>query len=230
MSDTLSLFQLYILPCSPFEQASTALYNSAYQLWHSVWSKTLTDLDGLTHLYSDQFTRNDFMVAIAHNQEVIALCCFKKMDLQLNASLNDSWFKPWPPSFLQQLSVSFKKALVPSWLSIHPKCRRSTGFTTLNFGLILSELIAIMTLHTQSELAFGTPRKDRSVHLLIQKAGGTTVFEDVLHHGVLIDLVCFFSSNLQNHYFSDETQKLWMQRLSLITNNNNSKENYENHI
>lgn len=230
MSDTLSLFQLYVLPCSPFEQVSTDLYNSAYRLWHSVWAQTLKDLDGLTHLYSDQFTRNDFMVAIAHQHEVIALCCFKQMDLKLDASLNDSWFTPWPPSFLKELSTSFKKALVPSWLSIHPKCRRSTGFTSLNFGLILSELIAAMTLHTQSELAFGTPRKDRSVHTLIQQAGGTTVFENVLHHGVLIDLVCFFATNLQNHYFSDETQKLWTQRLSFITNNNPNKENHENRI
>lgn len=205
-------FSLSVLSCSPVDQPVPALYNAAYTLWRDIWFQTLRDLDGVDRLFSDGFTRNDFVTVISYLGTPVALCCFKKMSLRLPATLQDSWFAPWPPEFLAQLARDSETAIIPSWLTIHRDYRRSAGFGFLNLGLILAELISVVTLYAGAAVAFGTPRKDRSVHGLVQQAGAVTAFENVLHHGVPVDLVCFFRDNLAAHAFSFETRRLWDTR------------------
>lgn len=225
-------YKLYILRSGSDQQINASLHNQCYLFWKKIWLSTLNELEGVDKIYSDDFTRHDFFIALTHHEKPIGLISFKSVDLKLLASLDDSWFKPWPRNFLVQIAHDSEKAIIPSWLSVDPTYRRSKGFTDLNIGFILSELISMITLHTMADVAFGTPRKDRSVNQLVQQAGAVTVYENISHHGVLVDLVCFFKENVEKHHFSDVTSALWKNRIEYfnLTANNETTKRQENEI
>ena len=73
----------------------------------------------------------------------------------------------------------------------------------------MSELISLVCLDLNVEIGFGTPRKDLSVNKLVSRAGAICLREDIVHHGVLIDLVAFYPEVLRQIRFSAETHQLW---------------------
>jgi len=226
-SPSLESFSLSILPAKSLEQINTEKYMRAFQLWKSVWEPTLKKLDGLSQLFSDGFTRQDFLCLIEYNDTAVGLCCFRSVHLRSEIELEDSWFQPWPKNLLKGLALEYPKALIPSWLTVHPDYRRSNGYFGPNISQILAELIALSCITTSSDIAFGTPRKDLSVTKLVSSAGATTLVENVIHHNVEIDLVAFFPEKIKNRKFNNETIHLWNRRLDLRQPLIRKEKNYE---
>lgn len=183
-----------------------------YRLWQDVWSSTLRELDGLSHLHSDDFSRQDFFSTLWYGDEIAALCGFRFVDLQQSWGLADSWFAPWQQTLLCEIAQTRPRAMVPSWLTAAPAFRKTAGYTGPNVTGLLSELISLHLLESDADVAFGTPRRDRSVHRWIARAGATCLAADVLHHGVPIDLVAFFPERLRSIEFSNEVMTLWSER------------------
>ncbi|MBY0554037.1 hypothetical protein K2P97_05890 [bacterium] len=217
---------LSVLKSSTYQQQNIELYNSSYNLWKTNWLNTLKKLDNIENLYSEDFTRHDFFVVISYKKEAIGLCCFRKVDLKVYATIEDSWFNPWPKDFLFQLAQDVDSAIVPSWFTIHQDYRRSKGKTELNLAQILSEIMSLVTIHENVDVTFSSPRKDRSVDKLLENAGAVAVFKDITYHGVLVDLVCFFIEEIKKVKFSSEASLLWKKRKDYT----NKKEAYETSI
>lgn len=222
--------QLYILPAHSPPSAYYSIYNACFDLWESVWSSTLRELDGLEVLFSDAFTRQDFFGAAFVQGKPAALCCFKNLDLGVSSSRKDSWFAPWPKDLLEELAQEFPQALIPSWMTVHPDFRKTANYQGPNFGLLMSELISLCCLHQGADIAFGTPRKDRSVNKLVSQAGATCLVPDVKHHGVLVDLVAFFPEKLKDLSFSQEIQSLWQNRIHLQNPTTQKEKIYESSL
>lgn len=207
-------FKLSLFPCRLSNNlVNVELYNSSYNLWKDTWLPTLKELDNIDQLYSDDFTRHDIFTVISFQNTAVALCCFQKINLKISTSIDDSWFKPWPKEFLIKLSKDSELAVIPSWLTVHEKFRRSAGFDLINLGEVMGQIISIYTINQNADLAFGTPRKDRSVDKLVEAAGATTIYSNVLHHGVPVNLVCFFSEQIKKIKFSEDSINLWKNRL-----------------
>lgn len=206
---------LYLLPSGHPPSDAYQIYEQTYSLWHEIWFETLKQLDGVTSLASDGFTRQDFFAVATISNEVVALCCFKQADLRLSCHRQDSWFSPWPQALLEELAKTRSRTLIPSWLTVHPSYRRSNNSGGWNWSLVMSELISLVCLDVQAEVGFGTPRKDRSVNKMVSQAGAVCLKEDVVHHGVLIDLVAFYPENLRQVRFSSETTQLWKNKIDL---------------
>lgn len=214
--DIVNKIQLYVLSSEVFlTSGSLALYERCFSLWKEVWLPTLKELDGIQTLYSDGFTRQDFICALEVQGQLVGLCCFKRMNLKLVTHREDSWFAPWPQPILRELAAEYANALVPSWLTVSADFRRSAGYQGINVALILSELIGLNCLELNMDIAFGTPRKDRSVNRLVSQAGAQCLLSDVIHHGVPVDLVAFYPEKLRDHQFSVEAQIIWKNRSDL---------------
>ena len=222
--------QLYILPAKMPPASVLDLYNASFELWESVWFETLQELDGIQALHSDAFTLQDFFAVVVLDQKPAALCCFKMLDLRLQSHQKDSWLAPWPKSLIGEIAKTHPQALIPSWLSVHADYRKSSGFQGVNLALVMSEMISLVCLEVGADIAFGTPRKDRSVNKLVYQAGATCLAEDVSHHGVLVDLVSFDPKNLRLRIFSTDTQKLWQQRLDMTNKKPQKDLRYESRL
>lgn len=210
---------LFLVPAAHPPAEARQIYDQTYALWKSVWFETLKELDGITSLPSDGFTRQDFFAAAKVGDRIAAICFFREADLTVESHRDDSWFQPWPKELLLEISQTRRRTLIPSWLTVHREFRKSSGAAGCNWSLVMSELISLVCLDVNADVGFGTPRKDRSVNRLVAQAGAVCLKEDVHHHGVMIDLVAFYPEILRQVNYSSDTLWLWQNKIDFRTSN-----------
>lgn len=174
-------------------------YNEAYATWKLVWKQTLQELDGSDSLYSDHFTRQDYVVALYHGAKCIALCCFRRASLSRESDREDSWFKPWPNEALKEFGEEHGQGIVLSWLTIHPDYRRSISVEHVkefNVSDRLCELINQFLQNCKMDIAFGVTRNNRSVNKMSEYVGFKTYQQNAKHHGVDVDLITLEPADL----------------------------------
>ncbi len=207
--------QYVILPCSgilPNEYKE--LYQSAYQLWHEIWGPELQKLDNIKHLYSNEFTRHHFFGCTFLKKEAIGLYCFSIIDLTLSSIQNDSWFNPWPTEKLKELSEGAKYGIMPAWLSVSKKYRRSNSQQDLNIALIQTELCIRKNYELNAETLFGTARVERGVDKICRKLGGTSQGIIPYRKGA-VELFTFSYENIKEAHkkYSFAQNYLWKNKL-----------------
>lgn len=223
LTSALTSPQLILLPGSFATSESKPYYESAYSLWHSVWSETLNELDGLPKLFSDGFTRQDVVVGLFLGTQCIALNCFRRSDLRNIAHRQDSWFLPWTESQLVELGEKYPNGLVNSYFTIHPDFRKSAPgndfarqfLERFNLAIVLAELSALMTVKLNADGAFGVTRNNRSVNKLAYHGGAIPLAKNKMHHGVDVDLILYENDRVQRAMsnFTSQTLGLWENRI-----------------
>ena len=200
---------------------SRQAYDEAYATWKLVWKQTLLELDGNANLFSDHFTRQDYIVALYHGLQCIALCCFRRADLARASDREDSWFKPWPEEALQMFGSESRSGVALSWLTIHPDYRRSVSLDHLKeFSASdrLCELINLFLQDCKMDLAFGVTRNNRSVNKMSEYVGFKTYRANAQHHGIAVDLITLGPDDLKaaELKYPAVAFELWSKR-TLIT-------------
>jgi hypothetical protein len=197
-------------------------YDEAYATWKLVWKQTLLELDGNSNLYSDHFTRQDYIVGLYHGIKCIALCCFRRADLTRATDREDSWFQPWPTEALNSFAKEYRDGVVLSWLTIHPDYRRSVSIDHLKeFSASdrLCELINLFLQDCKMDLAFGVTRNNRSVNKMSEYVGFRTYQNNAKHHGVDVDLITLVPDDLKvaQLKFPATAFELWGARSVIVT-------------
>jgi hypothetical protein len=191
------------------------LYNQIYDSWHSVWQATYKELEDTSPLYSDAFTRQDYIAAIFDGSKCLAFLLFRLVDTQSRASLKDSYFEQWSELHRHKFSQAGKNILICGNLGIVPEARQET------LGISLKHLITgFMTkiaLHSAADISICTPRIDRGVHSAVYRWGAYPIAQNVdWGLNVLVDLVAFDKQSIlakHDHELVPLVSKLWQERL-----------------
>lgn len=208
--------RLVLLPGSGVPGEAMESYAAAYETWKIVWRQTLLELDGSDQLFSDHFTRQDYILAIFHGPLCVALCCFRRADLKTPGSINDSWFKPWSQDALISFAKNNSRGIAVSWLTIHPDYRRTVSdehIKDFSASNRLCEQINLFMQDCKMELAFGITRNNRSVNKMSEYVGFSVFQHGANHHGVEVDLITV------NHDQLREAQKSYPQEAFEMWNN-----------
>lgn len=185
----------------------------SFSLWHQIWSETFFELDHLGVLFSDQFTRQDYILSLFYREQCVGLCCCNRVDFSHPATRYDSYFEIWPEFALAQLLRDGPKIIVASQLVVAQPYR---GLTCE--GLTLKYLIQSMSMKVLESSACdamtGIMRKDRGMDKIGSKNGSTILAQDLIMHNVAVDLICFYRRSLtfpKNSVVED----LWNQRMTM---------------
>jgi hypothetical protein len=210
--------QTVVMPCRMPCNKNDEFYTAAYKTWSEVWRETLLELDGSDVLYSDHFTRQDYMVAIFNGDTCVALTCFRRADLSLLTDQEDSWFKPWPHDLRQVLGKEYKNGVVISWVTIHKDYRKTSPIVELRELNIIDRLAEMMNLFLEdcgTDAGFGVTRNNRSVNRFGQYAGSNTILSGAELHGVEVDLITLKAANVKaaQSKFPALAFDLWSNRL-----------------
>jgi hypothetical protein len=174
-------------------------YDSAYQLYKSVWTQTMTEVHGKEHkLFSDDFTRQDYIQAVFFDGQCIALDCLRVIDLKNPADFDDSWFSDWDKKHLIELSKKgHTQCLVNSHFTVHEDHRKASQNEEHHVSYILGCLSVLHQLDLKFPVMLGMMRNNRSMNKLGQEWGASTLEANVPHYNIPSDLVAFFADNVR---------------------------------
>jgi hypothetical protein len=167
------------------------LLGAAYECWRGVWEETLHDVDGVSNVPSDEFTRQDEIGALFHGWECIGLMGYRLVNLALPMSQDDSYFKVWSEAARSAACVGGPRLFIASNLTVASEWRRAAGHSVKE---ILLALAIERFLTTDADTAIGTTRNSRGMNDLGYRLGFRPLERDVVHHGQGGDLVAFFRS------------------------------------
>lgn len=216
-------FRLVIMPCSgeKIPPESRDDYNKTYQLWRRVWCKTLEELEGLTTLHSNEFTRHDFVKTLFYKDKAIAMICYSHADLSIESRRDDHWFKPWPDDLKQKLSKKYPNSLLAAWFCVTPELRKSKFISNIKPAKIILESLANLVVHENLDSCFGISRNERSVNKLTLSIGGTIYGESEYYNcEVNLFLIKPKEIKIQSKTFSSLSNHIWNNRIDYRRINN----------
>lgn len=174
--------------------ASRAVWDSAYDCWHTVWGQTLAELDGASALFSDDFTRQHELGCLFYSSRCVGMTGWRWVDLSRRADREDSYFKAWPRALLESAFPAGQRVCIGSNLTVLPAWRGDVD------GYSMKELLMVLAvtrfLASDADVMLGTMRNDRGMNGLVYRLGARPLRENVLHHGVAVDLVTFTRGGL----------------------------------
>lgn len=174
-------------------------YIKAYELFRSNWSETFQEIFGSNFiLYSNDFTRQDYIQAIFLEEKCIAVDCVREINLKNPADLDDSWFKPWKRSYLKRfIRKGYKRCLVNSYFTVHKDYRKSVVHDKYSISYVMGCLSVLYQIELGSSLMFGMMRNDRSMHSLGTMWGSQTIESNIMYNSAPTDLVVFTKENVR---------------------------------
>lgn len=201
--DALSFEYKLLSPRSREDRYSVAL---AYDLWKSVWSETLLELDGSERVHSDEFSRQDEIGALFYEGQCVGLTLHRWLDLDDPWALDDTYFVVWPGDAQRRVVTLGSRVCICSNLTVAPAWRRSAGgFSTKEMLLALA---VKRFLSTDAAAMLGTPRNGKGMNNLGYRMGATPIVEGATLHGVEIDLVAHVRATMGALVMDEATEAL----------------------
>ncbi|PIS10169.1 MAG: hypothetical protein COT73_10800 [Bdellovibrio sp. CG10_big_fil_rev_8_21_14_0_10_47_8] len=200
--------QLYVLNGSRCSAEYREIYNEAYRHWKEIWVSTFKDLDGTDHIVSDNFTRQNEVLAVFSGVRCVAMVCHRQVDPGLLSTLDDSYFQQWPSENICRLFSKVSKVYIGNQISVESDFRKINGTESMKDLLLW---LSLRRLHDQkAELVLGAVRVDKSLDALFTSYGAT-VIQTTEQHNVQVALVYFQTLEKPQ----DSTDFQWKNRLYL---------------
>lgn len=217
MSDPKKDFRYIMCPGSQPEEQYVHLHQKIYACWDEVWSKAFQELKVTKPLFSDPFTRQDYVGALLYKDRCVGMSFFRWADASRTDFAKDSYFANWSAEHLEQLCSRGSKIIVCSNFTIHPDARgMQLGLSTKD--LLLGMLVETF-LHSQANAMTGATRRDRKVNDVCLRWGALEIAAEIPSgYGDLVDLVGFFKDHISQsppHILKPLARTLWNERLEI---------------
>jgi hypothetical protein len=192
--------------------AHRATMRQAYELWRDGWGATLRDVCGLQRIHSDEFTRQDEIVAMFHAGTCIAVSGLRWLDLSLPMARDDSYFGCWPEPAIVRLErslicISSNTLIAPAWRGT----RIELGGAPTHIPLKLAMIGLPLKRYVESRARFmvGVTRNDRAMDRTSRELGFFRL-ATIQVHGIDSDVVAAERSSLLEP--GPAVEELWRRR------------------
>ena len=167
-------------------------YKEIFSHWQRVWSETFKEVEGSQTLFSDDFTRQDEIMALFYKTTCISICCHRLGNLALPSFKKDSYFKAWSDESIQALAKDGQSIIIDSQISVDPEHRKLEG------GIRVIELMTCLSLQHLTQLKVSgitaAARNLRSMNQVFEKFNPVLLEKEVLLHGEETNLYAFYPS------------------------------------
>lgn len=166
-------------------------YDQVFNLWHSVWAETRREVSLMLPIYADNFSRQDEILVLRHQDRPIATCCHRYVDLRRRSTLLDSYFSPdvWPASVLELIPTLGDSCMLGSHLFVHPDFRGGRG--GISIRAVMCTLSLLSFKHRAPDLMLGMVRVDRGMDRVFRDNGSVTLARSNWYH-LPVDLIALF--------------------------------------
>lgn len=186
-------FQLILLPGSNPPEEYKSHYESAYACWRKNWEHAFKmEMGSEAWLSSDQFTRQDEILALFYQGQAVGVSCFRRVDFGLTSSKHDSYFEHWPETAIHALTRRGKRVLVISQFAIDMAFRKTFQGTSLR-DLLIGLSQARFSSDTWCETGATALRIQKHMEEAVYKVGATPLVRNMPYIlNQTVDLVAYF--------------------------------------
>lgn len=191
-------------------------YQLAYQKWKEAWQEVAQKEMGIKSsiFYSDDFTRQDHIVALFNHRSCIGMAFMREMDLRISCLTEDSCFRFWPLHELERLIRLHQHVVIASYFTITPQYRKShVEWKTLFLSLYLDYFSEL-----KSKIMVTAARKLKSNEKLCYQLGAKPLLKDVVFStksGQIVEQETIDLLYWENNYFSLLNQSLQKLRTQI---------------
>jgi hypothetical protein len=209
--------QYYLLSGAGVPEESLPIYEETYRVWKMIWSQTLREVDNVSEIPCDGFTRQTKIGALFYKDRCIAMTTCHEVDFKFSSHRDDSLLAAWDEEAFRLLTKDGTKVSICSYLSVHPDFRGEVAP-----GIVLKHLatylIVKVFLNSDCDVMTGTMRVSRGTDKSAYGAGATFLKRSSMH-GEEADLVAFYRSHIENsgtRYQHLWAERLWNQKIDLL--------------
>ncbi len=189
MIDT-SLFQ-YV--CVDPKKSRDKYTLSAYQCWYDTWDATYRELMFDDPLFSDNFTRQDEIGTLFYGEDAVALIFYRWVDGFHMMHRQDSYFRAWPDSALEDLCREGSRVCVSSNFTVAKGMQKKFAAEfSVKDVIVAMGIERFLMKYPHADVVAGTVRNTRGINKLIYNNGFSCLIHDVIVNGEPSDLAAFY--------------------------------------
>jgi hypothetical protein len=159
---------------------------AAYELWLTVWQKTFKELGKSSLIPSDDFSRQDEIVALFDGPTCAALSFGRIVDMDSSIARHDSYFDAWLFADTVHLKQTGSLVYISSYFTVAEEYRGSAAKHELMRALIRQFECS------RADVLAATTRNARGVNKLVARYGFETIRTGAVMHGADVDLMAYF--------------------------------------
>lgn len=173
-------------------------------MWLSVWRESYNYFGwDPQQVRSDQWMRQDSILCLFENENPVALSFFDSKDTSYPIFKEDSYFRMWSNELLDKIKYfdEKEKLLVCSYFTLASEYRSNRA--TINYKQIFHALSLKYFCELNNEFMVGTMVKKSGMSDVSRKHGAEILAYDVEEKGLLVDLLYWKKSKMQNFIFPE---------------------------
>jgi hypothetical protein len=205
--------QFHIIPTRFPQKHYAEIYFAAYACWMGVWTETFRELSQKEKIFSDDFTRQDEILALFRGNKCIGMVFMRSDDFSDPAIWHDSYFSAWPAFAIHRLSRNGSRFTICSYMTGSQDERGKPIEGKMKMQELLMALSSLRFLELGTDVMVGTPRLAVGMGNSCSLAGGTRIFMGLKMHGVDVECVEFTRARVQSLKFPDLVYKKWEERI-----------------
>jgi hypothetical protein len=168
-----------------------------YETWRNGWQQTLAEL-GVEQVHSDEFVRQDEVLALFRAETCIALTALRWLDRTQASGRDDSYFQCWPETALDVfgrsvVGISSNTFVAPDWRRCRVTFPDGADSDAIGLSLLTLVLAARRVAESPGRFMLGVARNERSMNRVAAALGGRTLGQTLVHREVS-DLICIPSA------------------------------------
>lgn len=206
-------WSLTVLPGNQPSESFANQHAVVYQAWHEVWASAFKEADIQKPVFSDEFTRQDDVIAVFEEGRCLLCLFFRTVDLSTLVGRSDSYFSGWTDTALNGLQRDSSVVCVGSNTTVVPFARGNyKGFSLKN--LLAALAVQYFVNSSPGSAMTAAMRNRRGMNVAGKQAGATLLDANVPVNGEPTDLMAFFKNDLVDfqHPYQELASQLWSQR------------------
>lgn len=207
--------QLVILPGRNPSPEFRSYYDQAFTVWKNVWESAAKELEGFpATLYSNDFIRQDEILAVFYENECTSLGFWTELDMERKANQFDQYFQSWDQEALSQLTKDGTWIGKYSYFTVDSKYRswdRSGGVSLTD---LQAAIFCLRFLDSKCAAMTGTTRNGRKINQVCAKSGAQLIRQGLIQHGCEIDLMAWYRNTAKPYdEVVDLARHLWTKKI-----------------
>ena len=197
------------------------LHDQVFYFWQQLWQKTFKETGDPATGWEDHFTRQNYIVAILHNKEVVGCHLYTYYDLTALSTKSSEYFSYVSEDSYKKLSqMGWNSSLTMEYLCIAPEYNRNSE--KISFGKLMVALGCRLAEQYKIDCTLGMPIDGTKVQDKMENVGGIIIQDGIEKYGYGLKLLACPSSpsvTSKDEFVRDLTYRLWENRQDFTDEN-----------